>query len=128
MWNIPSTERLARIPRLYDYETEHIPLQDKLIHLHFFIAGCDWYIVEYDGTDIMWGFTILNNDLHLAEWGYISLEELKSIRVAGFMEIDCELEEHWHIRPAIEVDKIRKAHGWQYQPAGIPALVETETP
>ena len=42
MWNIPSEERLKRIPRLY--ETEKVPLKDKLIYLHFFIGGCDWYI------------------------------------------------------------------------------------
>ena len=42
MWNIPSKERLAKLPTLY--ETENIPLQDKIIHLHFFIGGCDWYI------------------------------------------------------------------------------------
>jgi hypothetical protein len=75
----------------------------------------------------MWGFAILNNDYQCAEWGYISLEELKSIKVAGFMEIDCELEEHWHIRPAIEVEKIREAHRWQYQPAEVSTPLETLT-
>jgi hypothetical protein len=125
MWNQPSSERLSLIPELYS--SEHTPLQEKLIYLHFFIAGCDWYIVEYDGIDIMWGFAILNNDYQCAEWGYISLEELKSIKVAGFMEIDCELEEHWHIRPAIEVEKIREAHRWQYQPAEVSTPLETLT-
>jgi len=37
MWNMPSKERLARIPKLY--ETEDTPLEDELIHLHFFIGG-----------------------------------------------------------------------------------------
>lgn len=124
MWNQPSSDRLSLIPELYS--TEHIPLQEKLIHLHFFIAGSDWYIVEYDGIDIMWGFAILNNDYQCAEWGYISLEELKSIRVAGFMEIDCELEEHWCIRSAIEVEKIRKSHQWwQYPQPPVSMRVET---
>ena len=36
MWNEPSKERLAKIPRLY--ETERIPLKDKLIHLHFLLV------------------------------------------------------------------------------------------
>ena len=113
MWNKPTKDRLSRIPGLY--ETEHIPLEDKLIHLHFFIGGCDWYIAEYDGADITWGFAILNNDLQCAEWGYISLSELKSVR-AGFMEVDCELASYWRIRPACDVDKIRQAHPhWQSQ-------------
>ena len=67
MWNEPSKERLEKIPRLY--ETEDTRLQDKLIHLHFFIGGCDWYIGEYDGEDLFWGFAILNEDYEMAEWG-----------------------------------------------------------
>jgi hypothetical protein len=111
MWNEPTKERLAKIPKLY--ETEDIPLQDKDIYLHFFIGGCDWYIAEYDGKDLFWGFAILNNDFQMAEWGYISLAELKSIRVDGWLEIDCELEEIWKTRKASEIDKIRIAHGWK---------------
>jgi hypothetical protein len=104
MWNIPSKERLARIPRLY--ETEHIPLKDKLIHLHFFIGGCDWYIAEYNGCDLFWGYAILNNDHQCAEWGYISFEELKAINIGG-QEIDCELEIYWKVRKASEIERIR---------------------
>jgi hypothetical protein len=111
MWNTPSEDRLSRIPRLY--ETEHILLQDKLIYLHFFIGGCDWYIAEYDREDIFWGFVILNDDFQNAEWGYISLSELKSVKVGGWLEIDCELEEFWRVRKASEIEKIRKAHGWK---------------
>ena len=48
-----------------------------------------------------------------AEWGYISLSELKSIKVGGWLEIDCELEEFWCVRKASEIEKIRKAHGWK---------------
>ena len=47
MWNTPTRQQLDRIPRLY--ETENIPAEEKLIYLHFFIGGCDWYITEYDG-------------------------------------------------------------------------------
>ena len=110
MWNTPTKERLDRIPKLY--ETEHIPLEDKLIHLHFFIGGCDWYIAEFDGKELFWGFAIINNDLEMAEWGYISFSELKSIKVNGWLEVDCELKEYWKIRPAKEVERIRVAHGW----------------
>ena len=111
MWNNPTEDRLSKIPRLY--ETEHIPLQEKRIHLHFFIGSCDWYVAEYDGEDIFWGFAILNDDFQNAEWGYISFGELKSIRVGGWLEIDCELEEFWFVRKACAVEKIRKAHGWE---------------
>ena len=124
MWNIPNKDRLSRIPKLY--ETEDIPLQAKLIYLHLFVAGCDWFICEYDGNDTMWGYCALY-DNQFAEWGYVSLKELQSIKVAGFLEVDCELEDYWRIRPAIDVEKIRKAHGWQYPPATVSTRVKTRT-
>ena len=46
MWNEPSKQKLSKLPLLYS--TEHVPLEDKLIHLHFFIGGCDWFIAEID--------------------------------------------------------------------------------
>ena len=110
MFNTPTKERLDKIPRLY--ETEPIPLKDKLIHLHFFIMDTDFFICEYDGDDTFWGFVILNGDLQMAEWGYINFQEVKSIRAAGVFEADCEPENFWKIRPAKEVDLICKAQGW----------------
>jgi len=110
MWNEPTTERLAKLPRIY--ETEEVPLKDKLVHLHFFVAGCDWYICETDRRDLMWGFCILNNDYDMAEWGYVSLAELRDIKVGGWLEVDCEPENLWEVRRAIDVDKIRIANGW----------------
>jgi hypothetical protein len=104
VWNIPSEKRLKKIPRLY--ETETIPLKDKLIYLHFFIAGCDWYIAEYDGEDLFWGYAILNDDHDNAEWGYISFSELKAVKLK-WLEVDCELEEFWKVRKASEIEKIR---------------------
>ena len=98
---------MDRIPKLY--ETEHIPTEDKVVELHFFMAGCDWYIVEYDGIDQFFGFVILNGDLGCAEWGYISFAELKELSY-GFLEVDNDL--HWKVRPAVAVDNIRKAMRW----------------
>ena len=110
MWNEPTARRLAQVPGLY--RTEDVPLQDKLIWLHFFIAGCDWYVVEYDPREkLFWGFAILNGDYLNAEWGYISFGEMREILVNG-IEIDCEREEFWKVRPAGEVDKICQANGW----------------
>ena len=108
MWNTPTKEHLARIPRFY--ETEHIPVEEKLIYLHFFIGGCDWYIAEYDGGDLFFGFAILNSDYEMAEWGYISFAEIKSIRVS-FLEIDCETD--WTPKKASKIENIRIAQGWK---------------
>ena len=48
----------------------------------------------------------------MAEWGYISFGELKSIKIDGWLEVDCEIEEVWQVKRAIEIDKIRIAQGW----------------
>ena len=104
MWNTPTKQRLAKIPKLY--ETENVPLKDKLIHLHFFIAGCDWYVAEYEGEDTFFGYSILNGDQEMAEWGYISFDELKELKLK-WLEVDCETEEAWHVRRASEIDKIK---------------------
>ncbi len=123
MWNVPSKERLEKIPKLY--ETEHIPLKDKPIHLHFFIGSCDWFIAEYDGEDTFWGFAILNNDLINAEWGYMSFSELKEINVRG-VEIDCELEWSWKVCKAIDVDKIKVASKWTTEDLINDELIQME--
>ena len=112
MWNTPSKTRLATIPALY--ATDDIPAQNKEIHLHFFLGGCDWYVAEFDGTDLFWGFVILAGDYQSAEWGYFSFKELRSVSAYGGMEIDCELEEIWRIKPAGKIDKICHASGWKY--------------
>lgn len=103
MWNEPSKKRLAYIPRLY--ETESIPTKDKLIYLHFFIGGCDWFVAEYDGEDLFYGYAILNGDMENAEWGYISFKELKVINIGG-VEIDCELAEYWQPTLVSAIPKI----------------------
>jgi len=104
MWNEPSKTRLARIPKLY--ETEEIPLKDKLIHLHFFIGSCDWYVAEYE-NDRFWGYVILHDDTLNAEWGYFSFHDLKNIKINGYFEIDCETEKLWKIKKASEIKEIR---------------------
>ena len=105
MWNRPSKKRLEKIPKLY--ETEQVPLKDKLIYLHFFIGGSDWFVAEFDGRDLFFGFVILNQDFFNSEWGYFSFKELKEIKVTGRFEVDCETENSWEIRPASEIDRIK---------------------
>ena len=43
---------------------------------HYFYGATDFYICEYDGNDLMYGFAILGGDLPNSEWGYFSLSEL----------------------------------------------------
>ncbi len=95
MWNKPSINELKNVPVLYS--TENVKLADKLIYLHFFIGGSDWYIAEvsHEDFDLMFGYCILNGDLEMAEWGYVSLSELDSISVRG-IEVDRDL--YWDVR------------------------------
>ena len=78
LWNIPTKNQLSKIPKLYSQDDKG---GDIKIYMHFFLAGCDWFISEYDGDDIFFGFAILNRDYHNAEWGYISFQELKDLKV-----------------------------------------------
>ena len=103
MWNEPSKEQLDKLPRLY--ETEDVPLKDKLIHIHFFLGGCEWYIVEYDGEDLFFGYTILNNDYDNGEWGYISFKELKEITLWPGIEVEFDL--YWTVCKASQIYEIR---------------------
>ena len=103
MWNEPSKEQLAELPGLY--ETETVPLAKKKMALHFFLAGCDWWICEFDGEDLFFGYAILNGDNEMGEWGYISFRELKELRIPPGIEVDRDL--HWRPKPAGEIPGVK---------------------
>ena len=105
MWNKPSREELAKIPPLYS--TDGVPLKEKMIHMHFFLGGCDWYAAEYDHeSQCFFGFVILNDDLEMAEWGYFNLQELSDLKVE-FLEVDRDL--HFEPKKAMEIERIQQA-------------------
>ena len=81
------------------YETEGIKEEDKIIYLHYFYADSDWYVTEKEihGDEAMaFGYAILHGDLEMAEWGYVSINEIKE---TGKVELDF----HWKPRPFKEV-------------------------
>jgi len=89
MWNKPTEKQLRELPVLYS--SENIPIMEKIIHMHFFLGGCDWYAAEYDvESQNFFGFAILNNDYEMSEWGYFSFMELCDLKVE-FLEIDRDL-------------------------------------
>ncbi len=109
MWNSPTKKQLEKIPALYFNEDNKIKTKDQKIHMHFFIGGCDWWVSEYDPeTKNMFGFCCLNDTMN-AEWGYVSLNELKDVKI-GFMEVD--KDKHWTVRPASEVKEIVNMCSW----------------
>jgi len=66
------------IPKLY--ETEGIPFEKKVIYqkwVHPYAEGFEWFIAELDEKEeLAFGYANLNDSV-MAEWGYISLKELK---------------------------------------------------
>jgi len=119
MWNIPDEQTLKMIPRLY--ETDQDEARDKLIYLHFFLGGSDWFIAKYDGEDTFFGFVCLNGLKEFAEWGYISFQELKELRVEQpilmfgkpkiiYLEVDCD--KYWIIKKAKDVPLISECQRW----------------
>jgi len=44
-----------------------IKLKDKRNYLHCFIGRCHWFISEYDGEDLFFGYAILG-DSRFGEW------------------------------------------------------------
>ena len=101
MLNLPDLARLGKLPRLF--ETDNTPSEDKLIHLHFFIGNCDWFIAEFDSDDLFFGFAVLGGDWQNAEWGYISFKEFKDLRIHGVLPVDCELAQYWKVRTFLDV-------------------------
>lgn len=97
---LPLEEQVKTIPRLY--KTEKVSLDKKIIHAHFFLGGSDWYIAEWDGKDRLFGYVILNGDTQMAEWGYISLQELHSIQ-------DMQLDFFWQAKTFADVMGTAKA-------------------
>ena len=91
------------------YETEETDTPDKIVHLHYFLGGSDYYIIEKDKgspDDVLkgiqqqaYGYAILNGDLINAEWGYISIAEL--------IENNVELDLHWEPIKFCELKKGR---------------------
>ena len=108
MWNKPTEKDLEAIPALYS--SEDVSMMDKVIHMHFFIGGCDWYVSEHDkqvddlGSNLLFGFAILGGDTENAEWGYMDLEEMAAVRIAPGIEIDRDM--HWTPVKASEIPKI----------------------
>ncbi len=84
----PPADAVAGIPGLYG--TEKVPLDEKVIHLHFFVGACDWWLVEYDPKERQgFGYVCLG-DPHMAEWGYVDLVELERIQ-AGPLVVERDL-------------------------------------
>lgn len=68
----------------------------KMVKAHYFYAGSDWYVTEYMGNGEVYGYALLNDDVQMSEWGYMSIAEFNEV---GRVEMDF----HWTPKPMDEV-------------------------
>lgn len=93
----PSADEMASIPGLY--ETENTPLDDKIVHLHYFVGSADWLIVELNpDTGEAFGWAQLFPGC--GEWGYIYLPELATTKIDGFLPLYVERDLFFTPQPA----------------------------
>ena len=103
MWNEPTKKQLASLPAMG--ATEDQAFKEKRFVMHFFLGSCDWFVCEFDGRDAFFGYVILNGDTQMAEWGYFSLSELKSLKIPPGIEVDRDL--HWRPKKAGEIPEVK---------------------
>ncbi len=105
-------QRITDMPVTY----EQNEVSDPIAYLHYFMGGSDWYITEKDmegkGTEQAYGFACLNGDMMNAEYGFISIDELVSLVIRGFMTID--LDFHFDPTPmSVVKPSLGERHGYQ---------------
>lgn len=77
-------DKIAAMPSTYQQDALG---DDAVVHLHYFIGRCDWYITEKDKLSVQdqaFGMAVLG---YGGELGYISLAEITSCHA--------ELDLHW---------------------------------
>jgi hypothetical protein len=80
---------LYTIPRLYASEDQ--PIAEKMLHAHYFVGGCNWYVAELDPeTGQAFGYADLG--MGFPEWGYFDLVEMEHIVVKGWIVIERDLD------------------------------------
>ena len=96
--NLLPNDIRKQLPKLY--ATERVPAADKIAVVKFFTpdTSWSWYVCEFDGDDTLFGFVIGLE----AEWGYISLAELQSVR--GPLGLRVERDRYWRPKPMREAE------------------------
>ena len=85
------TKIIEQMP--HTYQTDGVPLKDKIAYLRYFYGGSDWWVFEKDMGDgtpdksqhQAYGFACLNGDWQNAEQGYIPISEIIGM---GNVELD----------------------------------------
>ena len=81
------------------YSLEETKLEDKICQVKFFHPFCSWtwYAVEFDPKEgLFFGWV----DGSFPEWGYFSLDEMKSVKTMG---LGMERDRHFTPKPMKEI-------------------------
>lgn len=75
----PPKRVLAKIPALY--ATDGIGSGEKVVHVHYFVGGWDWYVVELD-PETWEAYALVTSPAvgPRGEWGYVDLADLALVR------------------------------------------------
>ena len=104
MTSEPPQALLDQLPRLY--QTEKTEIEETIIRAHFFIGACDWWVAEFDGEDLFFGYVNLGDPIN-AEWGYFKLSALRATQimadlrdaktgqVLGKIPVEVEWDQYW---------------------------------
>ena len=79
-------EVVNKAPKLYETDGAE---QHSIVLRYFHPTGTETLVTEIGEDGEAYGFQCLNGDYEMAEWGYLDLNEIKSIRM---MEIDYHVE------------------------------------
>lgn len=75
--------------------TDGIPLQEKTIVARLFALGspATWLIAEYDPEEkVAFGYADLFGGGQDAEWGYVSVAELESLKFMGIPRVEVDAQ------------------------------------
>ena len=88
--------------------TDETKAANKLIPLHYFSAGGDWWVAELDReAGEAFGYVKLTAYPEGAEWGYFDLAELEQLNVLhGLVIIERDL--YWTPRKFSEIAEARR--------------------
>ncbi len=92
------------LPDLYEQEEQ----EEKMAWCKFFnpCGAATWWVMEYDRRDTFFGYA----DMGCPEYGYISLSELRDIKVMGGI-MSIERDRMFHPTPMSEIVKLHSQRG-----------------
>jgi hypothetical protein len=88
------------------------------VYAHFFHGASDWYVLSWDGDELLFCYVILNGDTHMSEMGDVALSELHENRI--------ELDFFWSVKPLSDV--LHKAYPDEFPKPGLKPSKETKQP